>query len=135
MPKPGRLDYLEKFIQVSVPETGTQVDELARANRDRRTQPTLASDASPLPLGSPAPHAVVDAVDDRVLQTWTTNLAALTYLSGDVDTDTVIGEEHRRRLIRTVASFHPPVVHHCSHMRTDVSEVWFVPKHISHRCE
>lgn len=86
--------YTRKLLTSLAPETGTQVDELARTDRDRRTQPTLASDASPLPLGSPAPHAVVDAVDDRVLQTWTTNLAAFAYLSGDVDTDTVIGEEH-----------------------------------------
>ena len=64
-------------------------------------------DASPLPFAAPAPHAVVDAVLQCVLQARRRDRAAVADLAGLVDPDTVAGEERRRRVEAAVARRHP----------------------------
>src|SRR5690606_9720444 len=64
-------------------------------------------DAAPLTLAGAAPHAVVDAVVERVVQAPDPHGAVRADALGDLDPDAVGGEEQARGLIGAVAVSHP----------------------------
>ena len=69
--------------------------------------PAAAQDAAPLTLGGSAPHAVVDAVGERVLEALGLHRALRTDLAGPVDADAVGREELRRGQRTAVGLEHP----------------------------
>jgi sec-independent protein translocase protein TatA len=67
----------------------------------------LAGDAAPLPLRRPAPHPVVDAVGEGVLQARHPNRTFSAYCAGSVHAHPVARKERRGRELAALASGHP----------------------------
>jgi hypothetical protein len=68
---------------------------------------TTLEDAAALTLAAPTPHAVLDALFQGIFQTLGRNWAIRADLASAVDTNSIAGEEHRRRVVAAVAFGHP----------------------------
>ena len=75
------------------------------------SQAAFAKDAAALPFTTAAPHPVIDAVVERVLQAPFLHRTAFTDALGDFDADAVGGEKGVGVLGGTVPSCHPVGVH------------------------
>src|SRR5690606_18265173 len=64
-------------------------------------------DPAPLPFAAPAPHAVLDAVLERVVEALVLDGAAGADLAGLVDADAIAREERRRGVHAARAEGHP----------------------------
>ena len=88
--------------------------------------PTL-QDPAPLALGRTAPDAVVDALDQGVLEAGGLDGTGGADAPGHVDAHPVVGEERRRRHLAAQPLIHPVRVHrasgHTEH--TEQTSVWF----------
>ena len=78
---------------------------------------------APLALGSSAPHAMIDAHVESVVEARILDWAGSTNLLGSFNANAVAREEHRGRVIIAVAGCHPVVFHGV----TDAPEVEMVP--------
>jgi hypothetical protein len=71
----------------------------------------LAGDPAALPLGRPAPHPVLDAVIQGILQTRCLYRAISTNAASDLDSYAVAGEERLGGQLSALALSHPRSVH------------------------
>src|SRR5439155_15243918 len=71
------------------------------------TDAAPAGDAAALPFGGAAPDPMVDVVVERVLEAGMLHRAVPADLTGDLDADTVAGEEHRGGDRPAVPGVHP----------------------------
>lgn len=79
---------------------------------DRRdVELALLEDSPALPLGRSAPHAVINAVGERIFETRALRWAGLADTFRDFNTDTIAGKECRGWFEAAIASCHPFVVH------------------------
>src|SRR5205823_14764311 len=74
-------------------------------------EPPFPGDAPPLAFRGTAPHSVVDAVPQRVLEAGRLHRAGRTDAPGQLHSDAVAGEERRRRMVTTVPLAHPVGAH------------------------
>ena len=84
------------------PVRGGEISWSGRSAHDECETAPL-QDPAPLTLGSAAPHAVVDAVLEGVLEAVRADRAGGADAPGTVHADAVAGEEHRRRVAPAVA--------------------------------